>query len=84
MSKYQVFLSKSIETFDPSTCIGNAVSYQDACQQIDEYLNFHKIRQDSNWRVLLAKEATFIDFGSWSTFAAIVPPVDMKELVGEE
>jgi hypothetical protein len=35
------------------------------------------------WRLLLTSTATFIDYGSWSKFIAIIPPISMKELTGE-
>jgi len=31
----------------------------------------------------MGETATFIDYGSWSKFIAIVPPVSIKELTGE-
>ena len=32
----------------------------------------------------MGETATFIDYGSWSKFIAIVPPISIKELSGED
>ena len=78
--KHKVFLTDSLEALENKEFLGGADSYQEACLAINEGVATRGLHQEPYWRVLLAKDATYIDFGSWSKFAAIVPPVDMKEL----
>lgn len=80
--KYKIFLSDSIETLLNEQPIGAANSYQEACKEIDNYLSVNHFHQDPYWRIVMGETATFIDYGSWSKFMAIVPPVSMKELAG--
>lgn len=84
MNKYKIYLSNSIEVLENEQLIGGANSYNEACKVINEYLEVNKFHQEPYWRFLLGEVATFIDYGSWSKFIAIVPPVSMKEMMGEE
>ena len=80
--KYKVFSSKSIEVLKEEELLGEANSYQGACRIINQ----HCEGADTNpyWRFLMSETATFVDYGSWSEFAAIVPPVSFKELNDDE
>lgn len=82
--KHKIYLSDSIEVLSHEQLIGEANSYQEACRVIDGYLAINNFHQDPYWRIIMGDIATFIDYGSWSRFAAIVPPVNTKELIGEE
>ena len=84
MTKYKIFLSDSIEVLKNEQLIGGANSYEEACQIIRDYLAVNQFYQEPYWRTLLGETATFIDYGSWSRFAAIVPPVNEKEIIGEK
>jgi hypothetical protein len=84
MNKYKIYLSSSIEVLENEHLIGGANSYKEACKVIKDYLEVNKFHQEPYWRLLLGEVATFIDYGSWSKFIAIVPPISLKELAGEE
>lgn len=78
--KYKIFFTDSIEVLDNEELIGEANTFIEAC----EILKQDPVVATSHyWRYLLGDMATFIDYGSYSRFAAIVPPVSMKELMGE-
>ena len=82
--KYHIYTSESIEIIKNGKLIGAADSYQEACQVINEYLDTINFKGDGYWRFLMNDTATFIDYGSWSKFIAIIPPIPMKEMMGEE
>ena len=78
--KYKIFFTDSIEVLANEELIGEADTFVEAC----EILNQDPVAATNRyWRYLLGDVATFIDYGSYSRFAAIVPPVPMKELMGE-
>ena len=78
--KYRVYSTDSLEVIKNGKLLGGANSFQEACALIKEKLtNEH----DPYWRYLMGETATFIDYGSWSRFAAIVPPVSIQEIEGE-
>jgi hypothetical protein len=78
--RYHIYQTTSIESLENKQIIGVANSYQEACEIIKSYLAVNSFHQDSYWRLLLGDKATFIDYGSWTKFMAIVPPVSNKEL----
>jgi len=80
--KYKIFTSDSIETLHNETEIGEANTYQEACEIIREAIP--KAANNPYWRILMAETATFIDYGSWSKFAAIVPPIPTHIITGTE
>lgn len=82
--KYKIFLTDSIESLKNEQLIGGANSYQDACKVINDHLAVNNFHQEPYWRFLMGSVATFIDYGSWGKFIAIVPPIPMKEMIGEE
>lgn len=77
---YKIYQTTSIEALENKQIIGVANTYQEACKVIKEHLAANSFHQDPYWRILMGDEATFIDYGSWSKFMAIVPPVSKKEL----
>ena len=77
---YKIYQTTSIEVLKNKQIIGVANSYQEACKVIQHFLVENNFPQDSYWRVLMGDEATFIDYGSWSKFMAIVPPVSREEM----
>lgn len=79
--KYKIFTTDSIEVLQNEECIGEADTYQAACNIIKEQIP--RANSNPHWRVLMGDIATFIDYGSWSKFVAIVPPISMKELSGD-
>lgn len=81
--KYKVFLTNSIEALDGKELLGEADTYKEACKIIDEGVKAHDLHQEKYWRFLMGADATYIDFGSWSRFAAIVPPIPMDILTGK-
>ena len=84
-ARYHVYLTSDIEKLSiDKQIIGIANSYQDACKVISSYLRDMDIDSDKYWRILMGSDATFIDFGSWSQFMAIVPPVPKSEIMGEK
>ena len=82
--RYKIFLTDSIEVLENEQLIGSANSYKEACEIIDDFLSVNNFRQEPYWRFLMNETATMIDYGSWSKFIAIVPPVSMRELSGAD
>lgn len=82
--KYIVYTSNQIDALSGEVKIGEADDFEGACQVLDDYLKSSKHVVTPYWRYLLDSEATFVDFGSWSRFGAIVPAVSLKEIQGEE
>ena len=80
--KYKLFLSSSIEILQDEELIGEANTYPAACKEINKQLSARGLRQDPHWRFLMSENATFIDFGSYSKFIAIVPPISLGILTG--
>ena len=78
--KYIVYISNQIDALNGEVRIGEADDFEGACQVLDEYLESSKHITTPYWRYLLCAEATFIDFGSWSRFGAIVPAVSIEEM----
>lgn len=83
-AKYHIYQTSSIEALEDKRLIGVANTYKEACKTIHEHLAENDFHQDPYWRFVMNETATFIDYGSWSKFMAIVPPVPMKEIMGEE
>jgi hypothetical protein len=82
--KHQIYLSDSIYSLVNKEIIGEANTYKEACAVIKEGLAQKELEQEPYWRIVLDPEVTFIDFGSWSKFIAIVPALTMEELNKEE
>ena len=78
--KYKIFFTDSLEVLKNEELIGEANSFE----EIRLILKSKLQRVTPYWRYLLAENATFIDYGSWSRFAAIVPAVTMREITGED
>ena len=76
--KYKVFLTDSLEHLENEEILGEADDFQTACRIISAGTP----KYDGYWRFLMGDIATFVDYGSWSRFAAIVPPVSEKEMRG--
>ena len=84
MMKYNLYLSSNIEVLSQDAeHFGMADSYSEACRIIQHYLKDNGYKDNHYWRFLMNDTATFIDFGSWSKFIAIIPPIPMKEIMGE-
>lgn len=79
--KYTVYLTQSIEALINEKIITTADTFKEARISIVEYLDTHNLGNNHYWRYLLAEDATYIDFGSWSKFVAITPPVSMEEMM---
>lgn len=77
--KYKVFLTDSIEVLKNEQLIGEAETYQEASQILKQAET--RAAENKYWRLLLGETATFIDYGSWSQFAAIIPPIDLQEIM---
>lgn len=80
--KYKIFLTESLEVLENEELIGEANTYNEACSVITEELLARGFRKEPYWRILAGANATFIDFGSWSNFVTIIPPVPMSVLTG--
>jgi len=78
--RYKVFLTDSIEVLENELFIGDANSIQEACKLLADVTSNH----GGYWRYLMASNATFVDFGSWSRFGAIIPPISMQEFQGAD
>lgn len=82
--KYTIYTSNQIDALSSEVKIGEADDFQGACKVLREYLKSSEHILTPYWRYLLCAEATFIDFGSWSRFGAIVPAVSIEEIKGEK
>lgn len=82
--RYKIYQTTSIEALENKQIIGVANSYEEACKVIKDFLSVNNFHQEPYWRILLGDEATFIDYGSWSKFMAIVPPISKKEMEVKE
>lgn len=82
--RYKIFSTKSLENLQEAEIIGRANSLKEVNKIIKNYLRESGEIDGPYWRFLLGDIATFIDYGSWSDFIAIVPPVSMQELQNEE
>ena len=78
--RYKVYLSSSLEYLQNEQLIGGAETAQEACKLAGEYLSANNFHQEPYWRFLMGSTATFIDYGSYSKFIAIVPPLSMADL----
>ena len=83
--RYQIFITPNIEeSLEGAQPIGAANSYLEVCKEINNYLSVINFHQEPYWRFLMEKEATFIDYGSWSKFIAIVPPLSIEDMSGDK
>lgn len=82
--KYNIYLTQSIETLMNKELIATANSFKEARVNIVQYLDSHNLGNNNYWRYLLAEDATYIDFGSWSKFIAIVPPITVEDMMQED
>ena len=71
--KYTVYITPWIESLQDAKVIAEVDTYDAAWRAIDDFLKENHFRKEKYCRFLLGKDAMFIDFGSWSTFAAISP-----------
>jgi effector-binding domain-containing protein len=81
--KYKIYLTDSIISLINEKQIGRANTYQEACAVIREEVP--EAKSNPYWRIFMCKHATIIDYGSYSRFAVIVPPVPSEVITpGEE
>ena len=73
--RYKVYITPSIESLDDSLHIATRSNYKDCWEAINDFLKKEGMSTERYVRYLLdnEKQTVFIDFGSWSTFAAISP-----------
>ena len=82
-AKYRIYQTTDIQWLSDARLIGEASSYKEAIQVVEHYLAQYEI-PDSHWRFLLGETATIIDYGSWSKFIAIMPPLSEEEMLTRE
>ena len=83
-AKYHIYqVTAATEELTDKQLVGVANSYQEACKVIKNFLTFNDAYQDPYWRFIMSPTATFIDYGSWVKWMAIVPPVSDKEIMDE-
>ena len=74
--KYKLYLTDSIESLENKELLIETEDIQEAFKTLGE-----RIGTTAYWRFLLASDATYIDYGSWSRFGAVVPALSMKDLM---
>ena len=74
--KHKVYFTNSIEKELNPEYIGEFNTVKEMWDIVNPRLK-HKERY---CRFLLADDATYIDYGSYSTFLRVVPPITMQEL----
>lgn len=77
---YKIYISDSIEELENEKLIGTAESFDQALAKIKVWMRVIGKQSNPYWRYLLNEKATFIDFGSWSQFIALVPAVPREEI----
>lgn len=83
-AKYHIYqVTAATEELTDKQLVGVANSYQEACKVIKDFLAVNCAYQDPYWRFIMSSEATFIDYGSWVKWMAIVPPVSFAEIEGK-
>lgn len=84
-AKYHVYqVTAATEELTDKQLVGVANSYQEACTVIKDFLAVNRTYQDPYWRFIMSSEATFIDYGSWVKWMAIVPPISEEEIMGDK
>ena len=81
--KFAIYETTSIEEITEDAPIAFANTSKECCKVIDEFLEKYNIPNDHYWRFIMGQTATFIDYGSWSKFMAVVPPLSIDMLMGE-
>lgn len=81
---HKIYLTDSIEILQNEVLIGSADTFQEAGKIINNYLDANGIHREPYSRYLMGETATFIDFGSWSKFIAVIPPFTMQEMTGDK
>lgn len=81
--KYIIFTTKSLGVLTEPEEIGRASTYKEACRLLTNFLKRNGHETSPYWRLLMDETGTFIDYGSWINFAAIVPPVPKEIITGE-
>lgn len=81
--KYTLYTTKSLEALEDVKEIGKARTYEEACKILNNYLASIGREKPHYWRMILNTDGTFIDYGSWVDFLAIVPAVPMEVLRGD-
>ena len=82
--KHKIYLTDSIEILRNEVLIGSANTFQEAGKIINNYLDANDIHREPYSRYLMGEIATFIDFGSWSKFIAIIPPFAISDLTQDK
>lgn len=80
MSKYNIFLTDNMYSTEGAELVGEAETPKEACKVLNDVLLARGEQEGRYWRFLFASNATFIDYGSWSLFGTIVPPLEMSDL----
>lgn len=84
-AKYHIYqVTAATEELTDKQLVGVANSYQEACKVIQNFLAVNRTYQDPYWRFIMHSTATFIDYGSWTKWMAIVPPVSEEEMLSRE
>lgn len=74
--KYKLYLTDSIESLENEELLIETEDIQEAFKALGA-----RIGKTAYWRFSLAPDATYIDYGSWSRFGAVVPALSMKDLM---
>ena len=82
--KYVVYTSNRMDALSNEVKIGEADDFESACEVLDEHLKSVTHITTPYWRYSFCSGITFIDFGSWSKFGAIVPAEPIEETKGEQ
>lgn len=75
--RYTIYQTDSIEELKNEIVIGGEDSPTEVNRAISDFLAVNHFHTDPYWRYLAGEKATFIDYGSWSKFIAVVPPLPL-------
>ena len=82
--KHTLYITNSIEEIDETAeKIGEIEKWSEIWKIANPIISARGYHQEPYHRQLFCKDATYIDFGSWSKFLAIQPPFALEELTAE-
>lgn len=77
---YTIYTTKSIAELREEKAVATANTPKEAVRAINNYLVDNNIAKERYMRFLFNPDVTTVDYGSYSTFMAIVPPLSISDL----
>ena len=77
---YKVYFSRGIEYLIDEELIGEAETVEEATKLAAKALDSTPYKDNPYWRFLMGAQGTFIDYGSYSKYIAIIPPLTPEDI----